>query len=61
MRTRLHQGNQEGWHFTKLFAEGSYAASGRLQLSPGGRKPVKSVKDNSYVRINLVYDTMRLA
>ncbi|KAJ4475020.1 Mif2/CENP-C like-domain-containing protein [Lentinula aciculospora] len=41
-----YEGN---WSFCKVFADGSFMASGYIHLPPGGRKSSKSVKDNTYI------------
>ncbi|KAI0053927.1 hypothetical protein FA95DRAFT_1551703 [Auriscalpium vulgare] len=35
--------------FTKVFGDGEYVASGQLLIPPGGHKPSKMTKDNTYV------------
>ncbi|KAF9073220.1 Mif2/CENP-C like-domain-containing protein [Rhodocollybia butyracea] len=41
-----YEGN---WSYSKVFADGSFVASGYIELPPGGRKSSKSVKDNTYI------------
>ncbi|KAJ3906204.1 Mif2/CENP-C like-domain-containing protein [Lentinula edodes] len=41
-----YEGN---WSFSKVFADGSFMASGYIHLPVGGRKSSKSVKDNTYI------------
>ncbi|KAJ3764991.1 hypothetical protein FB446DRAFT_795504 [Lentinula raphanica] len=40
-----YEGN---WSFCKVFADGSFMASGYIHIKPGGRKSSKTVKDNTY-------------
>lgn len=35
--------------FQKIFGEGDFIAAGQLMIPPGGQKPTKSSKDNTYV------------
>jgi len=42
-----------GWLFCKIFSEDSFAACGRIHILQGGVKASKSVKDNTYVRLEL--------
>ncbi|KAJ3752040.1 Mif2/CENP-C like-domain-containing protein [Lentinula raphanica] len=41
-----YEGN---WSFCKVFADGSFMASGYIHIKPGGRKSSKTVKDNTYI------------
>ncbi|KAJ3994242.1 Mif2/CENP-C like-domain-containing protein [Lentinula boryana] len=41
-----YEGN---WSFCKVFADGSFVASGYIHIFPGGRKSSKTVKDNTYI------------
>ncbi|KAH8813548.1 Mif2/CENP-C like-domain-containing protein [Flagelloscypha sp. PMI_526] len=37
-----------GWHYEKLFDDANYTAQGILILPPGGKKPSKGSKDNTF-------------
>lgn len=38
------------FYFQKVFGDGEYIAAGQLMIPPGGHKPSKTTKDNTYVR-----------
>lgn len=37
--------------FQKIFGDGGFMAAGQLEIPPGGSKPTKGTKDNTFVRI----------
>ncbi|TFK36420.1 Mif2/CENP-C like-domain-containing protein [Crucibulum laeve] len=37
------------WSFDKIFGDGEFIAAGQLVIPPGGRKPSKATKDNTYI------------
>ncbi|EIM89667.1 uncharacterized protein STEHIDRAFT_166024 [Stereum hirsutum FP-91666 SS1] len=37
------------FYFQKVFGDGEYIAAGQLMIPPGGHKPSKTTKDNTYV------------
>lgn len=37
------------FYFQKVFGDGEYIAAGQLVIPPGGHKPSKTTKDNTYV------------
>jgi hypothetical protein len=47
--TMLHTPSTN-WSFTKLFSDGEFIAAGQVCVRPGCEKPLKNVKDNTYVR-----------
>jgi centromere protein C len=40
------------WSFEKVFGDADFIAAGVLVIPPKARKPSKSTKDNTYVRIS---------
>jgi centromere protein C len=36
--------------FQKIFGDGNFMAAGQLVIPPGGSKPTKGTKDNTFVR-----------
>jgi centromere protein C len=38
------------FEFQKVFGDGDFIAAGQLLIPPGGKKPSKNTKDNTYVR-----------
>jgi len=43
------------WPFIKMFSDGEFIASGQVCIRPNCEKPVKNVKDNTYVRAHGVF------
>ncbi|KAI0031481.1 Mif2/CENP-C like-domain-containing protein [Vararia minispora EC-137] len=39
----------DSFYFQKIFGDGEYIAAGQLLIRPGGEKPTKGTKDNTYV------------
>ena len=42
---------QGAFFFQKIFGDGDFMAAGQLIIPPGGKKPSKGSKDNTYVRV----------
>jgi centromere protein C len=38
--------------YQKIFGDGEFIAAGQLIIPPGGKKPPKSTKDNTYVSLH---------
>lgn len=51
--TRETPATSADYSYQKIFSDEANIAAGHIQLEPGGEKPNKSSKDNSYVRSTL--------